>query len=508
MKIRSSLLSAMRDYVDDTQFYLQDTDTVYLFGPLLGKDIVRKLHNIDKAEENFAFVNSGKDPVSMIPAAYAPNYNYQIAIDNLRKCQNRNISMMLSSMFSSQHWQVEVESRNQERSNYERLNFGESYDSIIDRLKNSSSMHSSDIRHKVHCGIDERIDRGSVVPGYVRITNGIYGEWRRLFRSGENEDIYKDQLLRTLLTIVSKCFTFSNTQFVSRATLEYVLAIIYLLENDSTQTIIDKKVFDMPLSIGYRNSSNTYELLANVDSEQIAVVEYAISSDVLKQDELGNILISSSTYAQRLNTGCALADKTVSQLNRIIRYVLDYTQHVYGGSDDIRELLNFYFYEDKEINLLLLMKRMKEELYDMIQNDNADENKLSDLADTCAIIYQRFPDPTMEIPDQKETDGELYKFLALRFENTSEKVKDRKQLFEAYYLDAPLNLWSYYKNKKTYLGYNEDLFNEYVEWLDGQSTCFNDGVRCHDWLDIPDSYMGIEKFSDTEVRKRLLELLH
>lgn len=469
---------------------------------------MRKLHDIDKAEENFAFVNSSKDPVSIIPAAYAPNYNYQIAIDNLRKGQNRNISMMLSSMFSSLHWLVEVESRNQERSNYERLNIGESYDSIIDRFKNSSSIHLSDIRHKVHCGIDERIDRGSVVPGYVRTTNGIYGEWRRLFRSGENEDIYKDQLLRTLLTIVLKCFTVSNTQFVSRATLEYVLAIIYLLELDSTQTIIDKKVFDMPLSIGYRNSSNTYELLANVDSEQIAVIEYAISSDVLKQDEFGNILISSSTYAQRLNIGCALDDKTVSQLNRIIRYVLDYTQHVYGDSDDIRELLNFYFYEDKEINLLLLMKRMKEELYDMIKNDNADENKLSDLADTSAMIYQRFPDPTMEIPNQKETDSELYEFLSLRFENTSEKVKDRKQLFEAYYLDAPLNLWSYYKNKKTYFGYNENLFNEYVEWLDGQSACFNDGIRCHDWLDTPDSYRGIEKYSYTEVKKRILELLH
>lgn len=68
-------------------------------------------------------------------------------------------------------------------------------------------------------------------------------------------------------------------------------------------------------------------------------------------DEFGNLSFSSSTYAQRLSNGCDLEEETLDKLNNIISFVIAFDKKVFGDSDDIRELLNYFFYQDENLNL-------------------------------------------------------------------------------------------------------------------------------------------------------------
>lgn len=505
MRLRSSLLEAMQDDVNEQKFWMSFKDVQLLFGPNLGEHVKEDLEQIVKLEENPSFFNLGHDNVSVIPSAYAPNYNYQLAIDNLREGQNKSVSMMLSSMFSAMHWLVEVESRSLRRDNYRRLNFGESYGSIIDRFQKGSLISYEIIKKKVHRGIDERIDRGTIVPSYVRKNRGLYSEWIRLFRSGENEDIYRDQLFRTLLTIVSKCFAVSNTQFVPKASLEYVLTIVYLLERDSEKSLLDKRVFDMPLSINFNNSSKMYEVEAKIDNQNIGIVKFALDSDVLKLDNFGNIFISTSSYAQKLNQGCVLDEEMQAKLDKIISFILDYTQTVFGDEDDIRELLNFFFYSDATLDLPVMLHKTKTRLREMIEEDDAEVSKLEDLWNAISVLFLRYPEPGLDFPHQKKYNERLYEYLLRLYEPVHDKVADSEEFDDVYYLDSPLNLWSYYKNQKVYGDYNNDTYKDFIDWI---SDCKNSSKE-HDlwWHKQSNSYEKILECSKYEVQERLLELL-
>lgn len=506
MRLRSSLLDSMQDEVEVQQFNISRNDIQLLFGPHLGGNVKDALEQIITLEKNPSFFNLGHDNVAVIPSAYAPNYNYQIAIDNLREGQNKSVSMMLSSMFSAMHWLVEVESRGLRRDNYGRLNFGESYGSIIERFKKSSLLSSDIIKQKVHRGIDERIDRGTIVPSYVKETRGLYSEWVRLFRSGENEDIYKDQLLRTLLTIVSKCFAVSKTQFVPKASLEYILSVIYLLEHHSNPILLDKRVFDMPLSVSFNNIFKMYEVEAKIDNQNVGIIKFALDTDVLKLDNFGNISISTSSYAQKLNQGCVLDVEMQAKLDRIISFALDYTQAIFGDENDIRELLNFFFYADPALNLVDILRNTKAKLGAMIIEDDAEASKLEDLWNAITALFQRYPDPGLDFPHQKNSNEQLYKYLFSLYEPVYDKVADSEEFNEVYYLDSPFNLWSYYKTTKVYGDYNEDTYDDFMDWVNDRKKSYNGKESC--WYKISDSYENILKCSKHEVQELLLELLY
>lgn len=504
LQVRASLLQAMQGLVENLDFYLQKEDLTYLFGKTLGIELFEQLQKINRVVKNIDFIALGNGTASIIPAVFAKNYNYQIAVDNLREGQNQNIQMMLSSVFSSMHWQVEIESRNWKRENYFRLNFGESYASIINRFRNSSSLPTKEISRKVHRGMDERIDRGSVVPNYVRVTNGVYCEWQRLFRSGENEDVYKDQLLRSLLTLVTDCYAVTGTQFVSRASLEYILAVVYLLEKDNVKTILKRKIFDKPLIVSFSQEQNMYETLMKVGDESIAIIQYALDSDVLQLDSFDNLSISSTSYAQKLTVGCVLDKDTQETINSIVKYVLDFTKGVFDDEDDIRELLNFYFFNDERLNLKALKQSVEESLTNIIKSGISDEIQMKDLSGQISTVYHRFPDPGMSFPNQKEINIDLYNYLNHLFDNVKNEVLDGKELFEAFHLDSPLNLWSYYKNQTVFNNYDDDSYADYKSWTDSLERHFDDGTSLREWLG---SYKEIRKHTEEEVKDHLLGLL-
>ena len=81
---------------------------------------------------------------------------------------------------------------------------------------------------------------------------------------------------------------------------------------------------------------------------------------------------------------------------------------------------------------------------------------------------------------------------------------DGKELFEAFHLDSPLNLWSYYKNQTVFNNYDDDSYADYKAWTDSPERHFDDGTTLREWLG---SYKEIRKYSEEEVKEHLLGLL-
>lgn len=514
LQLRQNLLLAMQDEVIDKRFYLRLEDIQYLFGLDMSQQVLEILESIDCLESNRSFfcISSGGD--SIIPSDYVQQYNYQIALDNLRDGQTKSVSLMISSIFSAMHWQVEFESRNKGRDDYKRLSFGESYNSMINRLGSSSSFSTLELSRLVHRCIDERIDKGTVVPGYVRNHHGVYSEWVRLFRSGENEDVYKDQLFRIVLSIVSRCFELSNTQFISRASFEYILTIIYLLQRDrgcaekEIKEILDKDIFGIPLVPVFDRETNMYAITIDVDGQYVGIVDYALTSEIVKVDNFGNLSFSSSTYAQRLSSGCVLDGKVLEEINKIISFVIAYDKKIFGDSDDTRELLNYFFYLDKNIDLRRLVKEGKKELAKMIEEDNGSLSQLNQLSKLFSEIFLRFPDFRFGLDEQEYANSKLYKYLNDIYESINEQLQDRKMFYEVSFLDIPLNLWTYYKNHTTLDDFDEEYYTDYINWVESDNSPFMDKTGCASWLKINTSFQGILNCSALEVKQRLIELLN
>ena len=509
--LRQNLLLALQDEVVDRQFYLRLEDIQYLFGSDMAQQVLALLESIDILDSNRKFFSISNGPVAIIPSDYAPQYNYQIALDNLRKGQTKSVSLMISSIFSAMHWQVEVESRNRNRSDYERLSFGESYNSMIHRLSTSSTFSELELNKRVHRCIDERIDKGTVVPGYVRNQQGVYSEWVRLFRSGENEDVYRDQLFRTVLSIVSRCFDIAETQFISRASLEYILSVIYLIQRNKGKegyqldTLLDKDIFGIPLVPVFDSETNMYAISVEIDNQPFGIIDYALASQVLKLDEFGNLSFSSSTYAQRLSNGCVLEEETLDKLNNIISFVIAFDKKVFGDSDDIRELLNYFFYQDEKLNLKKKVIGGKDELLQMIEVNDGNIFQLKQLSKRFSEMFLRFPDPGLMFDYQDTANRELYHYLYNIYKQINEKLQDGTGFYAVSFLDIPLNLWAYYKNQVTLDDFDEDSYADYISWIESGKSPFNVEVSSF-WLNMH-SYQEILNYSVEEVRQRLFELL-
>lgn len=99
----------------------------------------------------------------------------------------------------------------------------------------------------------------------------------------------------------------------------------------------------------------------------------------------------------------------------------------------------------------------------------------------------------------------MYEYLLRLYEPVHDKVADSEEFDDVYYLDSPLNLWSYYKNQKVYGDYNNDTYNDFIDWI---SDCKNSSKE-HDlwWHKQSNSYEKILECSKYEVQERLLELL-
>lgn len=128
---------------------------------------------------------------------YLDDYNRKL----LSRCSN--VDEALSAMLFNQTVVLESYSRAKDV-NGSRLRFGYTYDSIYQELDcyfKSRETGNWNITN-LHRWIDIRIDNGCMEPQYIVSTNNNQ-QWKRVFRPGENEDVFLSHLSRYALMILS-----------------------------------------------------------------------------------------------------------------------------------------------------------------------------------------------------------------------------------------------------------------------------------------------------------------
>lgn len=192
-------------YADEeslTQYFsLKETDICYLSGKTLLKTIYDQLNEIIASDKEITLPSVPLEDIQIgnhIPEAYKESYDSK-NIQELPKCEN--MSQLVSTLFFNMHYQVELKGRENWKEDLARLRFGESFSSIYNRgfIRN----FHDDIYTSMHKAIDFRIDNGSIVPKYVYKSDNGTNIWARLFRCGENEDLYNQKLIRFMTHVLS-----------------------------------------------------------------------------------------------------------------------------------------------------------------------------------------------------------------------------------------------------------------------------------------------------------------
>ena len=499
LSLRDSLREVLSNYARNVEFYQIKEDLQYLFGWDLADGLIERLKKMHSFVMNGAALNLGVSCNAYIPESYSGSYNQQMALDNLRKGQTNNVSLMVSSMFSAMHWLIEIPSREDRHDNYSRLRFGESFSSIRDRFaRNNESENLLDL---IHYNIDQRIDRGSIVPNYVRMEEGAFCYWKRLFRSGENEDLFKDQLLRVTLSIIMDYFKITGCSYVQRDVLEFILSIIYFAESDNEKKILPEKVFGLSLRPTFNLRNLMYEMTVMVGGEKLPILQYAIDNGILQEDRFEYISMTGSSYVEKISKGCPLDNRMRVSLNKILSFVSHLDDKGSLFSDDMRALLNNFYYDDEFVSFVECREHHRKAMEDYFMADAFDSKLIDKMEAYCIELFLRKVDKIDEYKKLVKVNhhDNLYIYLSSKEHHVIDNESHITML-------SALNLWSYYHIQKVDKVFNQELYDVFLSYMKNES--FSDGVSCYDWLYMDGSYKNVLKISEEELRNRLCELIN
>lgn len=247
----------------ESKVKVESRDFDYIFGiDLIGvKDMIQSTSFNPFEHSTETHVSSSVSSKFPIPYIYGFALQMKNDLSKFHKTDER-----LSCEFGAMHRWIELPSRELPRSkDYGRLRFGESFRSLIDRYSTIPS--NAEIRKQLHQGLDLRIDRGSIVPNYVKIDNEEGGTWFRLFRSGENEDPCLDQPMRFFVGVIAKYLKIVERTEIWKEEIDFLLGILGHYSDLNSKT-----------TIGYINADNilesavAHDILSKVDEKEMKYV--------------------------------------------------------------------------------------------------------------------------------------------------------------------------------------------------------------------------------------------
>ncbi|MDR2620994.1 MAG: hypothetical protein LBC48_00240, partial [Dysgonamonadaceae bacterium] len=212
-------LDSLREKLGCKNLGIKKKDIRYLLGssladrlyPLICEWIDRK-QTIDNFVCDYSWVYSNNFREAVIPENYAFDFN-----NELKRQYNLCVSVkeFVSHHFYLQHLYLDEKSRIQSTDKFKRLRFGISYRGLyhdLDLYKgiifaneckiftndNETSLKErentengtqwylrNNLIKALHQTMDQHIDKGSVVPKYIKLDHGHKPVWTRMFRSGE-----------------------------------------------------------------------------------------------------------------------------------------------------------------------------------------------------------------------------------------------------------------------------------------------------------------------------------
>lgn len=457
------LFAAVLGY--DVDFYLKTEDIQLLAGKENAEYVRDLLMALKSFEDIYTPFKESNTIDSLIPLMYKKDFLMQLTLDNM--FDKKAVGSIISNVFSDLHWMVGVKSRRQPRSAYDRLEFGESLSSIGELC--TGLLPEQSTARNIHKNIDMRIDRGSMVPDYVCVNDAFNTYWKRMFRSGENEDLTRDQHFRICINILSLYLSKINSTSISSDELKLLFALLTKDEN-----IFSKKgseyncIFASKMNVAYKDGDYRVQVLQN--EEITDLLEKLENYHIISETANSRFDMAQSTYANLLSNGLPLSDK---QDYRILR-IVDFVAYAHKNIDEAitNELKNYACFSEKTIEKAF--DEWKAKIISFLKEENNED--FMELSDAFANLYVSVPEPQLDINDNLFASSEVGtwmkgKVASEEIHHFSQSMIDK--LHAAFYL---LNLWNKYKGESPSTYYNTNMFDgfktllTYSRHIDGYSA--------------------------------------
>lgn len=404
---------------------LCERDLAYLLGWQLAREVKPKLEN---GSVRYIIPQVMVLPVTIqdrqMPLAYDDDYLRTSAAMDLGLYNKTN--QKLSNLFSIMHRVVEIKSR-QYQTNYARLRFGESFQSICRRY--TIGNNAEQVWLDVNRGIDTRIDRGSVVPNYVHVTAPSYNYWLRLFRSGENEDLLLDQVARIVGFMVRTYILKTGARSVPVGDIELVISLLSLQPQSLERIFANRIRFDVSEGLIHAVLDPTQDGQPNVP-----VIRMAVRNNMVRLSAIGELIFNSRAYAEK--GGLTLTDAMENQIKQTVVQAIAIVKEL-GFSSGSRELINLLQYDQVHTGELVeaFCRRVVTEL-----KSDREPIRYDLLAKQFLELFKMYPDRSLqELPEllSRYSCEKAAGIVASCLQNP-EVERGFQQIVSSYYV---LNVW-------------------------------------------------------------------
>lgn len=349
MQIKKELEAALQcDFIDFDGLNRKDFHNIFGYSDT-AKELLDKLNAMmiapEKASDNpdakLRLLNVYVDRGAMVFEKNYPKSQFTLPVFQNRVKEllgnAKNASEAVSALFFLQNGLIEKETRKQEKFNYYRLFFGQTFASIKQFLRESTNRRTRE--KTIHRLVDMKIDQCNIVPQYI--LDCETKNWRRVFRPGENEDLYLSHMARFVIMVYNELAEHFSIQDVP----EYILNgfLVYL-------TKVCNKKLKKDLNINFSKDKNGCLMFLNrengLKTDVLAYLERMkildIKNEFVKVNEhLADESLTQVTTLDRNKVEKTIKDRIEALHNKINEYGL--------GLDSAYMVLNAYTLGTKEI---------------------------------------------------------------------------------------------------------------------------------------------------------------
>lgn len=349
MQIKKELEAALQcDFIDFDGLNRKDFHNIFGYSDT-AKELLDKLNAMmtapeeasDNPDAKLRLLNVYVDRGAMVFEKNYPKSQFTLPVFRSRVKEllgnAKNASEAVSALFFLQNGLIEKETRKQEKFNYYRLFFGQTFASIKQFLRESTNRRTRE--KTIHRLVDMKIDQCNIVPQYI--LDCETKNWRRVFRPGENEDLYLSHMARFVIMVYNELAGHFSIQDVP----EYILNgfLVYL-------TKVCNKKLKKDLNISFSKDKNGCLMFLNREN--------GLHTDVLAYLERMKILDKKNEFV-KVNEH--LADESLTQVttldrNKVETTIKDRIEALYNkineyglGLDSAYMVLNAYTLGKKEI---------------------------------------------------------------------------------------------------------------------------------------------------------------
>lgn len=357
--------SAISEAIEMKSMFISQKDLSLLFGADCSMDIESEIndfiHNNEPTENNqieIGRVNMSKVEEIVSEDAMHANLYRQLRSKYISRCGSVNEA--LSTLFFLQNAILDKLNRTRYLL-VQRLRYGLTLSGIKTIVgANYKITNEISLDYEVNRWVDAYIERGSIVPQYIRFQDDEDGtaSWVRVFRSGENEVALISHLARYYLKIYGILKEKTNMIRFENKSFQNIVAVVSLC----FKQLLPTGHFDVNRAFGYsfdiRRDVCCYNLiLKSVNGEPFDILDFLVKLDIFSKQTFegfeyvmmnDNIidkdLIDSTTLPPLIDEEIVDAMNTILQrlnnrmnIGEIIKMANSYFEHnpMPGNSDDM-----------------------------------------------------------------------------------------------------------------------------------------------------------------------------